>query len=1237
MQLPIFVDIRQPATLQSQVVEQLRTFIRERSLRPGAAVPASRDLASQLGVSRNTVTSAYETLISEGYLRTERTVGTFVVDLPPDDAIHPSRSAPEKALCTGSLYRAMNLPLPYGGRGPSGLHRPAPRQIEIDFVFGRTAPRSFPEKTWRRIVTDCLGGAGERMTEYGDPAGLPGLRQLIASMLGPARGMVVSADQVLMVAGCQQGINLVAHLFVGTNTGIVMEAPTYRGAAFLFESYGGRVIPVPVDRHGLDVSRMPQQRVKLIYVTPSHQFPTGTTMPLQRRLELLAWAAKAGAYILEVDNDADFRYDGSPLPSLQSLDRNGCVIYLNSFSRSIGPGMRIGYAVMPRELIRPAATIKSLMDNGLPWLEQASLMQFLREGSHDTHLKRLRHMYGLRRDALLGALHEHLPEAAISGQDAGTHLCLQFPDDAPTASEWRAAAQSVGVGIHPLADSACWLHEHLPGFERTVLLGYSHLNESQIDAGIARLAQCVPAENRTGTMTFMRLGTGSRRQGLLPSGRRQRQPEDRMSAHSSETRIVRGACPQDCPDTCAFLYHVEDNKLVEVTGDPDHPMTRGGLCVKLKNFAEHHYNPDRLLYPMKRIGPKGSAQFERISWDEALQTIKERWSEIIARHGSQAIMPHAYLGHQGVINGLTAGDAFFNRLGSTVAEKTYCESGSSTAWIMTVGPTGGLDLESLAYSKYIIVWGMNMLNTNLHAWKFVLDAKERGAKIVVIDPVRTRTAKQADWHIRIRPGTDGALALGMMNVIIAEGLVDQDYVDNYTLGYEALKARAAEFPPERVAEQTGIPADDIRRLAREYAKAQPSAIRQGVAVERSPGGGDAIRAITCLPALVGAWRHVGGGTVEMPIWEFPTDFAFLCRPDWIKPGTRVVNELDLGAALTGQMKLDPPIQSLFVYNSNPVSQAPDAGTIVKGLCREDLFTVVSELFITDTAKYADLLLPASMQAEQLDLMVTWGHLYLMLNQPAIEAPGECVPNAELFRRLAKTMGFDDEQFRMTDEELLRRSYDWNDPRMKDITFDKLKEVGYLRLNVGLPHERAPHAQGNFKTPSGKCEFAASAAAGGNFVVSVWRSGYEGMQPGTPVDPVPNYIPPHETFGSDLARRYPLNLVSPKPHAFLNTQYANETTQQRRQGEQIIVIHPVDAKKRQIENGSYVRVYNERGNFEARAEVSDDVSAGLMMTNVGHWPGLNRSGTAVNSTTAPRHSNLGQAGVYSDNLVEVQRV
>ena len=711
-----------------------------------------------------------------------------------------------------------------------------------------------------------------------------------------------------------------------------------------------------------------------------------------------------------------------------------------------------------------------------------------------------------------------------------------------------------------------------------------------------------------------------------------------MATHTSEIKVVRGACPQDCPDTCAFLYHVEDGKLVEVTGDPDHPMTRGGLCVKLKDYAEHHYNPDRLLHPLKRVGPKGSGKFEQISYDQALAEIKERWTEVIEKHGSQAIMNHCYLGNQGTLNGLTSGDAFFNRLGATIGEKCYCESGSSTAWIMTVGPTGGLDVESLAYSKYIIVWAMNMMSTNLHAWPFILQARKNGAKVVVIDPIRTRTAKQADWHIPIRPGTDGALALGMMNVIIGEDLVDHEYVKNHTLGFEELRARAMQYPPEKVAGITGIAAEDIRRLAREFATSQPSAIREGVALERAPGGGDAVRLVTCLPALVGSWRHVGGGAVEMPIWEFPFNFEFLQRPDWIRPGTRVVNELDLGAALTGELKLDPPLMSLFIHNSNPVSQQQNANKLVKGLQREDLFTVVSEIFLTDTARYADIILPATLQAEQYDLQVTWGHLYVMLNQPAIKPPGECVPNVDMFRRLAKTMGFDDAYWKMSDDELLMNMYDWNAPVMKGITLEKLKEVGWMRLNVGAPDQRAPHARGNFKTPSGKCEFRASAAENGNFIVPVWRNGYNELQPRDPVNPVPDYIPPVEVSGADqeLAKRYPISLISPKPHAFLNTQYANEAVQQRRQGELTVTMHPDDANLRSIRSGDYVRVFNDRGSFEGKAELSDDVRKGLAMANLGYWPSLTRSGSGVNSTTSSRHCNLGGAGCQSDNLVQIAR-
>ena len=478
-----------------------------------------------------------------------------------------------------------------------------------------------------------------------------------------------------------------------------------------------------------------------------------------------------------------------------------------------------------------------------------------------------------------------------------------------------------------------------------------------------------------------------------------------MEKTTNGKKVVIGACPHDCPDTCSMLITVEDGRATKVRGNPEHPFTQGVLCVKVDDYQLRTYSSDRVLYPLKRSGPKGSGQFEQISWNEALAEIKTRWTAIIEEHGPSAILPYSYLGTEGILNGLNVGDAFFNKLGATTSERTFCDSGACTGYMMTVGPSPGTDPESFAYSKYIILWSINPISTNLHHWPFIAKAQKNGAKVVVVDPVKTRTAQKADWHIPIRPGTDGALAMGMMNVIITEDLVDHDYVEKYTLGYDELKERAADYPPEKVSEITGIPPEDIRTLAREFATTQASVIRIGVAVERHAGGGQTVRALTCLPALVGSWRHVGGGILQLPVWAFPVKWDDLMRPDWIKPGTRVLNQWRLGPALTGKMALDPPIKSLFVYNSNPVVVAPEQDKTVQGLMREDLFTVISEQFLTDTALHADLVLPATTQLEQFDIMFSWGHFYLSLNQPAVEALGEAVPNTELFRRLAKNHGF----------------------------------------------------------------------------------------------------------------------------------------------------------------------------------------------------------------------------------------
>jgi anaerobic selenocysteine-containing dehydrogenase len=701
-----------------------------------------------------------------------------------------------------------------------------------------------------------------------------------------------------------------------------------------------------------------------------------------------------------------------------------------------------------------------------------------------------------------------------------------------------------------------------------------------------------------------------------------------MPRDTRPTRTVIGACPHDCPDTCSMLVSVQDDKIVGVRGNPEHPFTDGRLCVKVNHYEERVYSADRVLYPLKRKGPKGSGQFERMSWDDALTEISTRWNKIIQTHGPTAILPYSYLGTEGILNGLNVGDPFFNKLGATISERTFCDSGASTGYMMTVGPTPGTDPESFVHSKYIILWACNTVSTNLHHWPFIDEAKKRGAKIVVVDPVKTRTAKHADWHIQIKPGSDAALALAMINVVVTENLIDRDYVDKYTVGYDELAERAKQYPPEKVAAITGVPAEDIRKLAREYAKTQPSVIRIGVAIERHANGGQTVRALTCLPALIGAWRQVGGGILQLPIWAFPMKWDVLTRGDWIKPGTRVLNQWKLGAALTGEMKLDPPIQSLFVYNCNPSVVAPEQQKILAGLKREDLFTVVSEHFITDTARYADIVLPATTQMEQFEIMFSWGHFYLSLNQPAIAPMGEAVPNTELFRRLAKAMGMDDPFFKRDDEQMAMESLDWNSPALAGITMDQLKQTGFARLKLGTPDTYKPHAEGNFPTPSGKVELKASMAAGGNFVIPVFRQGSNEFQDGSPVDPLPAYVPNGES-------KYPLSVLSPKNHAFLNSGYANIARQLGHAGEQYVIIHPQDAKVRKIADGADVEVFNDEGRFVAQAKVSDEVMAGVVSAPLGYWASTSKSGSTVNAVNPARFADLGRAPVFSDCKVEIR--
>ena len=700
----------------------------------------------------------------------------------------------------------------------------------------------------------------------------------------------------------------------------------------------------------------------------------------------------------------------------------------------------------------------------------------------------------------------------------------------------------------------------------------------------------------------------------------------------SAIKTYHGGCPHDCPDTCSMVYHVKDEKLIAVKGNADHPMTRGGLCVKLNDFEKRHYHPDRLLYPMKRVGPKGTKQFERISWDEALDTIVDKWQAIIKEHGPQAIMPNSYLGNQGLVHGLNGGDAFFARLGATVTERTFCGEGSCTAWLLTVGPTAGVDPESFIHSKFIIIWACNSVSTNLHHWHIIKEAQKNGAKVVVIDAYASKTAKEADWHVCPKPGTDGALAMAMMNVIISEGLVDHDYVDKYTVGYAELAEKALTRTPEWAAAITGIPADDIRKLAREYATTQPSAIRIGVALEKSWGGGQAIRAVTSLPALTGAWRHVGGGILQFPVWEHPYKFDVICRPDLIPKGTQVVNNLQLGRVLTGEQKLAVPIKSMMCWNTNPVTQSTESEKILEGLSREDLFMVSAEHFISDTAAYADILLPASMGAEQEDIILSWGHLYLTYNTKCIESPGEAIPNNEIFRRLAKRLGFEEENFKWNDTECLEHYVDWSSPACGGINLDYLKKHGYYRLNVGTKDNRAPHKEGNFPTPSGKCEFRVVGAK--NFVAGPFRQMYEDFQPGEDIPELPDYVASKETAlaNPELAKKYPLNILAPKSHGFINSSYANFESKIKGQGEQFVMIHPADAMDRGLVDGERAKVFNDRGSFEAVAKVTTDVNNGIVVTTLGYWRQLNNG--VVNSVSSNAFGDMGHSPTSHDCLVEV---
>jgi anaerobic selenocysteine-containing dehydrogenase len=685
----------------------------------------------------------------------------------------------------------------------------------------------------------------------------------------------------------------------------------------------------------------------------------------------------------------------------------------------------------------------------------------------------------------------------------------------------------------------------------------------------------------------------------------------------AEQQHIRGACPMDCPDTCSWIVTVENGRAVRLQGDRAHPFTRGALCNKLNDYVAYTQSPERLLYPMRRVGPKGGGDFVRISWDEAIAEIAARLRNISAEYGAEAIWPYLGSGNMGLIQGAYgAGQRFWNALGASRHSMNICTIAGGFGTGYTLGHNRvGMDPETLRFSKLIILWGANTLSTNAHLWRPILAARQNGAFVVAIDPVRTRTAAAADWHLAPAPGTDAALALGLMNVVLCEGAEDRDFLAQRTLGWEAFRKRILEYTPERVADICGLRVEDVVTLGKRIAHTRPAGIRIGIGLQRHGGGGMAVRTITCLPGITGDWRYAGGGACYDTRGFFGGDWAALYCEDLRPREARTLKMTQLGENLLALN--DPPIKALFIYGSHPLASIPQQNKVRQGLARPDLFTVVVEHFLTDTAGYADIVLPATMQFEHADLLIAYGHIYVLWNEPAVAPPGECLPASELFRRLARAMQLDIPCLYDSDEEIARQILASGHPSLEGITLEALKERGWARLNY--PDPFVPFADG-FPTPSGKLEFYSERMA---------EAGLE---------PLADYTPPYEAAQRDtpLADQYPLALIAAANHYFLNSVFANVSAQRKHAGPPVLCIHPADAASRRLATGDAVRVFNGRGAFIAVAEITERVRPGVVASTKGRWPRHTDGNATVNATVDERCSDMGGGAVYHDNRVEVEK-
>ena len=676
---------------------------------------------------------------------------------------------------------------------------------------------------------------------------------------------------------------------------------------------------------------------------------------------------------------------------------------------------------------------------------------------------------------------------------------------------------------------------------------------------------------------------------------------------AAASRVVRAACPHDCPDTCAMLVTVENGRAVRVQGNPEHATTQGALCTKVSRYPERTYHPERVLQPLRRVGPKGSGQFEPVSWDAALDDIAARLRAIAARD-PQAILPYSYAGTMGLVQGESMAARFFHKLGASLLDRTICASAGGDALAATYGGKVGMRMEFYAESRLILIWGSNSIASNLHFWTLAQQAKRAGAKLVCIDPRRTETAEKCHQHIALLPGTDGALALGLMHELIVHDWLDHDYIARHVDGWPALRERALQWPPERTAAVCGISADEVRGLARDYGSTQPAAIRLNYGMQRVHGGGNAVRLVALLPCLTGAWRHRAGGMLlSASGWFKPArDDAWLQRPDLLAGRQpRTINMSTIGDDLNREASpaFGPKIEAVVVYNSNPVAVAPHSGRVVAGFRRDDLFTVVLEHFLTDTADHADYVLPATTQLEHWDVHGAYGHTSALLNEPAIAPLGQSRPNTAIFRALAARMGFTEPCFADDDETLVRGAY-----KPEVVPFALLQRQGW----APLPVPDAPFADGGFPTPSGKV------------IVDAPGLG------------VPDHVPNHESAATtpELAARYPLAMISPPARHFLNSTFVNVKSLRSIEGEPLVELHPQDAAARGIADGDIVVVFNDRGRHVCRAALNARARPGVVNGLGVWWRKFGRNGTNVNELTHQRLTDIGRAPSFYDCLVEV---